>query len=507
MRRNPHLLARYKAILSHSGAVLLLNGLAMLIPLLALIGWPAERVYAAAFVVPALAQILLGALVWRAFRPRPAVGLTLQEGAVIVFISWVLIAAFSAVPYAAATGYSFTHAAFESVSGWSGTGLTVTDVLAAPHMILVWRSITQFLGGAGLALIMLATIAGPLGQNLSVAEGRTDQLAPHVRDSAKIVLVMYSAYAVFGTLALWAAGMTIFDAVNHALTALATGGFSTHPESIAFFDSTVIEAVVIVLMLLGGTNFLTAYLFMQGKFRVVWRNAEIRTAFFAITVSVCLLAAVLVHANALPGVGKALRVAVFEPISALTGTGFQTTVYGAWSALPLLLIITLMVIGGGAGSTSGALKQLRVYMVVRSILWEFRRSIRPKSVVEENYICYGTGRMYVDDARIRAAQNYIAVYVAGLLLGTAIVAAHGYPLGAALFEYASAQGTVGLSLGITNAATPPAILWTMMAGMFLGRLEFYVVFVSIVKILRDARYITFRHPRAAQAPEELEKAG
>ncbi|HUW62147.1 MAG TPA: TrkH family potassium uptake protein [Candidatus Bathyarchaeia archaeon] len=492
MRRNPHLLTRYKAILAATGGVLVLGGIGMLTPLLALLGWPGEYVYAPQFIVPAFLEIVLGAVIWRLFRTRTQVALTLQEGAIIVFLSWVVIAAFSAVPYVDVCGYSITNALFESVSGWSGTGLTVTDVLAVPHVILLWRSITQYIGGAGLALIMLATIAGPLGQNLSVAEGRTDQLAPHVRDSAKIVLVLYTGYAILGILALWAAGMTFFEAVNHAFTGLGTGGFSTRPESIAYFDSPRIEAVVIVLMLLGGTNFLTAYLLLQGKLGLVWRNAEIRLSFVAIVLSLFILAATLFYGRVFPQFAKTLRVACFEPISALTGTGFQTTVYRQWSGLPLLLLITLMVIGGGAGSTSGALKQIRVYIVFRSILWEFRRSMLPKSIVEENYIWYGPGKLYVDDRRIRMAQNYIAVYLIGLIIGTAVVAAHGYPVGDALFEYASAQGTVGLSLGITNATTPPLILWTMMAGMFLGRLEFYVIFVSIVKIINDARHMSFR---------------
>ena len=492
MRRNPHLFTRYKAILAATGGVLVLGGVGMLMPLLALLGWPAEYVYAPEFIVPAFLEIVLGAVIWWLFRTRTQVGLTLQEGAIIVFLSWVVIAGFSAVPYVAVSGYSITNAMFESVSGWSGTGLTVTNVLAVPHVILLWRSITQYVGGAGLALIMLATIAGPLGQNLSVAEGRTDQLAPHIRHSAEIVLVMYSGYAVFGILALWAVGMTFFEAVNHTFTALGTGGFSTRPDSIAGFNSPAIEAVLVILMLLGATNFLTAYLFMQGKLGPVWRNAEIRTAFCAIAISVVALTLALYYGGIFPNFGKCLRVAVFEPISAMSGTGFQTTLYNTWGGFPVLVLIVMMIMGGGAGSTSGAIKQFRVYLVFKSILWEFRRSMLPKSVVEENYVWYGPGKLYVDDRRIRIAENYIAVYFLGLLAGTAVVAAHGYPVGDALFEYASAQGTVGLSLGITNATTPPLILWTMIAGMFLGRLEFYVIFVSLVKIINDARHMSFR---------------
>jgi trk system potassium uptake protein TrkH len=491
MRRNPQLLVRYKAILANSGAILVLGGLAMLTPLLALLGWPDEYVHAQGFVIPAFFEIALGAVIWRLFHTRPQVALTLQEGAIIVFVTWAAVSIFSAVPFMMVSRFTFTHALFESVSGWTTTGLTVTDVLAASHAILLWRSITQYLGGAGFAIIMLATIAGPLGQNLSAAEGRTDQLAPHVRDSAKIILVLYSVYAVFGTLALWWAGMTFFEAVNHTFTALSTAGFSTRADSIGGFNSPAIDWVCIALMLLGGTNFLTAYLLFQGKLVAVWKNAEIRMTAVMIA-ACCALLLPLLYGNLFADFGKAFRVSLFEPISAMTTTGFQTTTYQGWGGFGLLVLIVIMVIGGGAGSTAGAIKQLRVYLVFRSILWELRRSLLPKSVVEENFVSYGPGRLYIDDRRIRQAQNFIAVYVVGLLIGTAVVAAHGYPLGDALFEYASAQGNVGLSLGITNANTPPAILWTMIAGMFLGRLEFYVVFVSLVKIVNDARHMSFR---------------
>ncbi|MGF1505572.1 MAG: potassium transporter TrkG, partial [Anaerolineae bacterium] len=150
-----------------------------------------------------------------------------------------------------------TQAAFEAVSGWTSTGLTTLDVENAPRIILMYRSITQVVGGAGFVIIMMSAIAGPAGIGLTSAEGRNAQLVPNIRDSANIVLRIYVGYMVFGVIALAIAGMPLFDALNHGLTAVSTGGFSTRAESIGYYDSVAIEGVIIEMMWLGATKLLT----------------------------------------------------------------------------------------------------------------------------------------------------------------------------------------------------------------------------------------------------------
>ena len=490
MRSDTNLHVRYAAILSYAGMVFVIGGVIIVTPLLALLAWPGEYIHSTGFIFPAGTMGGLGALMWWLFRPSRPVSLTIQEGGTIVFLTWVAICLFSAWPFMAIMRFTFTQAVFESVSGWSGTGLTVSDVTVTPHVVLLWRSITQYAGGAGLAIIMLATIAGPVGVGLPAAEGRTDQLAPHVRDSARIVLTLYAGYAVFGIIALRVAGMTSFEAINHAFTALGTGGYSTRPDSIAGFNSFPIEFFCVVLMLLGNTNFLTAYLLLQGKVKTFFHNCEVRTAFVMVALFGFILFAIACR-DLYPAWTKTLRVAFFEPISALTGTGLQTTTYHNWNGLGLLALIIPMIVGGGTGSTSGAIKQYRAYLMFYSVLWELRRPLLPKKAVVENYVWYGTGKVFMNDTRIREAADYVLLYLITLALGTAIIAAHGHEVGKALFEYASAQGTVGLSVGITQPNAPLPVLWTLIAGMFLGRLEFYVIFRSVAKIALDGRRMLF----------------
>jgi len=305
-----------------------------------------------------------------------------------------------------------------------------------------------------------------------------------VRESAKLVFTIYCVYLAVGTLALFFAGMDWFDAVNHAFCAVSTGGFSTHPESIGYWDSVAVEAVTLPLMLLGSLNFLTAYMLWRGRIVAMWRDSEVRlVAVFVPLVAALLL--LLVCRGLYPTFGKGLRVAVFETVTCMTTTGYSTVSYANWNAFGILLLIAFMVVGGGTGSTAGGMKQYRVVLLTKSIAWEIRRALLPATAVVENHVWHSGERDYVDDARLRQTVALASLYLLTLVAGTAVLAAHGYSFSDSLFEFASAQGTVGLSVGVTSADAPALVLWAEAIGMLLGRLEFLIVFVGIAKLIRD----------------------
>ena len=484
MRTDARLKQRYQAILSYTGFILLLAGVLMLTPLLTLIAWPEESIYSTGFIFPAVLLCGVGAGLWRLFRPPNTITLTVQEGGVVVLFSWISVCVVSACPFMFVQGLNFTQAVFESVSGWTTTGLSVVDVTQASHPILIWRSTMQMVGGAGLVIIMLTVIAGPAGPGLSAAEGRSEQLVPHVRKSANLVFRIYFGYILVGILAYWFAGMTPFDAINHAFCALSTGGFSTRTESIGYWDSIAIEAVTLPLMILGNLSFLTAYLFLGRKWRAVARNGEVRL-FSTLVPVATLIFFLLVCRELYPTVGKQIRVAIFEAVTALSTTGYSTTSYGNWNAIGYIVLITFMFIGGGTYSTAGGMKQYRIYLLLRSLLWELRRPLLPRTAIVENYVWHGEQKDYIDDSRIREVAIFVFLYLVTLVIGVGIIAAHGYEFKESLFEFASALGTVGLSVGVTAAGAPPLVLWTETIGMFLGRLEFFVIFAGFAKIVRD----------------------
>lgn len=484
MALSKHLRGRYRTILSYTGLVLMMCSGLMLAPLLGVLAWPGQAGHAWGFLVPAIVLGVLGTTVWRLLRPSRDVALTMQEGGVIVLLAWVTVCLFSAWPFVAVEELGFTQAVFESVSGWTTTGLSVVDVEAASPLILLWRSIMQLAGGAGLAIIMLSAITGPTGPGFSSAEGR-QQLVPHVRHSARLVMIIYSGYVVAGIVAYVLAGMGWSDAINHAFAAVSTGGFSTKPDSIGHWDSIAVEGVTLPLMVLGNLNFVTAWLLLRGKFRAAGRNGELRL--FALLVPLCAAGLFLFTCSGLYGsLGESIRVAVFQTLTGLTTTGFSTVGFGTWNGFGWLILILLMIIGGGTCSTAGGLKQYRVYMLWKSLVWHLRRFLLPRTAVVEHAVQRGEREVFVEDDHLRQIGTFLFLYLLVLTAGTGVIAAHGYGLRESLFEYASALGTVGLSVGITSASAPLGVLWAEIGGMFLGRLEFIVILVSIAKLFRDS---------------------
>jgi trk system potassium uptake protein TrkH len=456
----------------------------MLTPLLILISNPEELPHVLSFCLPAGGLAFLGGTLWRLFRSEVNTTLSVQEGGIIVIVSWMTVILFSAWPFTSVLGLPFSRAVFESVSGWTTTGLSVVDVTAAGPMILLWRSIIQLAGGAGLAIIMMSAIVGPSGIGISSAEGRGEQLVPHVRQSARLVLIIYSAYAGAGFLAYWAAGMSPFDAVNHAFAAVSTGGFSTRVESIGDWNTIRVEAVTLSLMVLGNLSFVTAWSLWRGRLGVVFRNAEVRLQ--ATLMPLAAAASFIWTCQVLyPHMGKAVRVAVFETVSALTTSGFSTVAYGNWNAFGVALMTGLMLIGGGTCSTAGGIKQFRIYLLFKMLVWDIKRHFIPKTAVSELPVWEGNRRIFMTDAGLRQVAMFVFLYMISYVLGVLVLCAYGYTLRDSLFEFASALGTVGLSIGVTSAAMPDGALWAETLAMFFGRLEFIVIIVSLLKIGRD----------------------
>ena len=475
---------RYRAIIGYTGLICAIAGVVILSPLLALIFYPEEINLAWGFALPGIVLTLVGGLLWRFLVPKKVISLSLAEGSVIVVLSWLIAIAVSMIPFILIQGLNFTQAAFESTSGWTTTGLSVVDVTQASRLILLYRSNIELAGGGGFAIIALSAISGLSGAGLTSAEGRTEQLAPNVRRSAKLVLSIYSGYAVVGILALVLAGMGWFDAVNHSFAALSTGGFSTRTDSIGYWDSPAIEAVTIVLMIFGTLNFLTSYFLLRGKLKSVIRNGEVKLMALVIPLSV-LIVFLGVSVNLYQTIGKAVRVSIFETISALSTTGFSTVGYSDWNSLGWTIMIILMLIGGGTGATAGGIKQFRIYALYRALLWEVKRMMQPKNTVTEPYYWQGDRRSFLDDSQIRTIAMFVFLYFLVFFVGVIITAAYGNSLPDSLFEYASSLSTVGLSIGVTSADAPTGLLWTQIVGMFLGRLEFFTVAIGIICLFKD----------------------
>ncbi len=485
-RINFYLVERYQTIISYIGLILIFNAALLLTPLLILPFFPQELKYSTAFISASAMEGLLGLLLRGIAGSRKGKSLNLDESGIAIFIAWIIFSIFSGLPYMKLVNLNFSQAVFEAVSGYTTTGLSMVNVETAPNLVLIWRSITQFVGGAGMAIIMIAAITGVAGAGLYVAEGKGSQAKPHVKDSAQIVMTLYSGYAVIGIIAYKLVGMTWFDSINHCFAAIATGGFSTHTANIGYWDSAPIEAVSIALMIMGNMNFVTMYWLVQGKLKSVIRNGEIKVLLTALPF--CILLVFLCTTQYLyPTLSKQVRVAAFESVSCITGTGFSTVGYNNWNDMGLFVLTVLMVLGGGTCSTSGGLKQYRVYLAFKSILWQIKRSLLPAKACVQNFIWDGDSKLYINDTHIKLVFNMIILYLFTFFTGSMIFMMHGYSMQASFFEFASALGTVGVSMGVTKPDMPLTAMWTATVGMYLGRLEFFIIFAGIWKIASDAK--------------------
>ncbi|WZL72024.1 TrkH family potassium uptake protein [Clostridiaceae bacterium 35-E11] len=479
---------RYQLIIGYVGTIAIGVGIALLIPLLILPIYRNEANEIWYFIIPSALAITIGFVMRSRRKHSGDATLTLQEGGIIVVLSWLLTAIFSALPFIISGKLNFTQAIFEAVSGWTTTGLSVVDVTKTSHMFLLWRSLMQFFGGAGLAVVMLSAIIGPHGLGLYNAEGRSDKLLPNVTKSTKLIMVIYSGYVIAGTVLYMVAGMPWFDSINHSIAAVSTGGFSTEANSIGAYNSLPIELITIILMLLGTTNFAAHYVLLKGEIKKFFKIGEIRFMFFLLAVFIPIVS-FLSLIKLYETVGKSIRIGAFELISALTTTGFSTVGYLDWNNFAVFIMIILMIIGGGAGSTAGGLKQYRVYVLLKSLIWDIKGYLLPRNTVRQNYVNRPEGKYYVSRDHILEISNFTTLYIITYAIGVGILLLHGYPLRDSMFEFASSLGTVGLSVGVTSPDAPGMVLWAETFSMMLGRLEFIVIFFASMKIVKDIKLI------------------
>jgi trk system potassium uptake protein TrkH len=301
-----------------------------------------------------------------------------------------------------------------------------------------------------------------------------------------MILSIYIGYVISGTILYAFFGMKIFDAVNHSMAALSTGGFSVLPNSIGQYDNIQIEIVTMILMIMGTTNFAAHLLLINGKFKQFFKVGEIRFLMVLIGIGVPILS-FLGLSNLYDSADHLVRVGAFQFISALSTTGFSTVTFTEWGTFSKWMLIALMIIGGGAGSTAGGIKLYRVYIIFKTSYWRLLNRFKSPNTLKVQYVYKPEGKHFISSETLNEASSYAFIYVVLLFLGTGVLLLNGYSFEDSLFEYASALGTVGLSVGVTSIDTPAIVLLTEIVGMLFGRLEVYVIFVSIIRIVLNIR--------------------
>ncbi|WP_242131519.1 TrkH family potassium uptake protein [Aestuariivivens marinum] len=419
-----------------------------------------------------------------------------REGYIVVAFGWIIMALSGTLPYVFTQSIpSFTNAFFETMSGYTTTGASIlNDIEAIPKGVLFWRSLTHWIGGMGIIVLAIAILPllGIGGMQMFAAEApgpSADKLHPRITDTAKRLWLIYFGYTAAETILLKVAGMSFFDAINHALCTLSTGGFSTKNASIAHWNGQpIIQYIIILFMFLAGTNFVLSYFAFKGKVQKVLRDEEFKLYFKFIAVFT-LIAALIIYFKAdvsvssidhpmVWGAGEsAFRHAIFQVLAIVTTTGFVTADYTMWTPFLVVFFFGLMFLGGSAGSTSGGVKVVRHLILIKNGFLEFKRSLHPNAILPVRY-----NTKSISGDIVFNILAFFILYMLSFIIGALVFSILGIDFQSAIGLAASGLGNVGPALGdfgpVNNYSALPSIgKWWCSFLMLIGRLELFTVLV------------------------------
>jgi len=470
-----------KGVIWTLGILVSLFGCGMMAP--ALISLYYQAGHADHFILAGCLVAALGLTMMRIAGKAPD-RLSHKDGFLIVALAWVILSLLGAIPFWT-TGVCDTiiDGLFESTSGLTTTGATIlTGLDSLPPSILFWRSMQEWLGGMGIIVLAVAVmpLLGVGGMQLFRAETPgpvKDKLTARVTETAKVLWYIYLAMTAITALSLWLAGMTLFDAVNHAMCTIAIGGFSTHDASIGYYESTTIRTLIIVFMLMAGVNFTLHFASMRRGFSVktYFQDDEFRTYIKWVSTLIVLVGAITLSA----GSGTVGEV-IFNTVAVATTTGFAVSDYAIWPPGTGLLLLAAMFVGACAGSTGGGMKVVRVLLLFRQGMREIRRLIHPHAIIHVKI-----GENSVTGPVVQALWGFFVLYMVCYSVIAILLAITGVDMMTALSATAACLTNTGPGFGDVGPASnyaslPDTAKGILMFGMVLGRLEVFTFFVLLV---------------------------
>ncbi len=410
--------------------------------------------------------------------------LNLRQTFLFSSLAWFMVAIFGSLPFLLSTqDFSLSESFFESMSGITTTGATIiSDLDNSPKSILLWRAIMQWLGGIGI-VVMAITILPLLkvgGMQLFKMEGpdSTEKILPRTIEVATIIISTYIILTLICGFFYWVFGMTIFDSVSHAMTTIATGGFSTHNDSIGFFNNSNIEIIASIFIILGSIPFISYLKFAQGNKKIFFEDIQIKGLIYLLIISIAIMFLYLLSINYESSLFDKIRIASFNVISILSGTGYVTDDFSLWGKFSLVFFLLLMFIGGCAGSTACGIKIFRLQMLLIFLKNQIKKLVSPNSVIITKY-----NNQKISDQFINSVIIFIFTFLFIFLIIAMLLSLSGLDFITSVSGAASSISNVGPGLGDIIGPNgnykdiPDLSKWILSFGMLLGRLELFAVLV------------------------------
>jgi len=470
-----------KTVFFAIGVLLIILGISMLIPFIVEFIYDEEN---NTFLSSASLTIFIGILLVLTNLGENK-KLNLQQAFLLTTLSWLSIAIFGSIPFIFSDlNLTMVDSFFESMSGITTTGSTIiVNLENTPKSILIWRSILQWLGGIGV-IVMAITILPLLnvgGMQLFKKDqvfDSSEKILPKTREITLVISILYLILTLACGTAYWSAGMNVFDSVAHAMTTIATGGFSTYSDSIGYFQNPKIEIISIIFIILGSLPFIAYIKFFRGNKKIFFQDSQIRGLIYILVFSILLMIVYLMINNKTYGFFENLRISTFNVVSILSGTGYVTTDFSSWGKFPLIFFLFLMFIGGCAGSTTCGIKIFRFQILGRFMINQIKKLVYPHGIF---LIRYNNER--ISNTFIYSIITFVFLYFFIFFILAALLSIDGLDFVTAISGAASAISNVGPGLG--NVIGPDGNFsdlpnfskLSLSLGMLLGRLELFAVLV------------------------------
>lgn len=524
----------WSLIFGYLGIFLVIAGVIMILPIFVMFFYLYEFSRILAFLLPSILSICVGISLSMLLKGKEKARLGKYQDLILLILIWIECCLVCSIPFAlpdyiggvriGGLGLDYVHAIFETVSGFSTTGLTILEGNISPsnllltdgHCFLFYRSLIMFFGGIGFVLVLTCAISDTYGIKLYYSEGHTDRLLPNLYSSAKLILSLYSGIIIIGSLALYLGGMnewtkitlpigcendpvysSYFEALCTSICQVATGGFATRTLGIYAFNNVAIEIITEILMILGATNFIILYSIVTLKFTKLSKDLDVRLSFFFALILIPIIVIISSFSPSITGTtltfNQNIRYSIYYFISATTtsGSANSSNILSTFSTPVLFLLSIVMAFGSQQGSTCGGIKMYRVGLTIKSIFWTIREKDANSNVIYPHFIYKYGEHKQVDNKEIKSANSYFILYFSFLFLITLLVAIgtnNKFDFVQCLFESSSALAGTGLSVGITSFNQNNFVLSVLTIAMFVGRLEIFPFIYSTLRVGHDVKH-------------------